>query len=160
MSKPRRPRYTYSLLDVLRASPTEPMPEAVRTSHLTRIWDGLARLEREPNPTPNDWRLCSDAVNYMEALVTMGVCVDHSGLLHDAVKALALAGARHVDHGHPIRMDGQGMQAVRAVLEDYSSVLEMIPHRTAVEAHRRTERRIRDILTGKGRPHDVLVVGI
>lgn len=153
-------RYTYTLLDVLRASATEPMPEALRVSHLTRMWQGLASLERDTQPTPDAWRLCSDAVNVMESLVDMGVCQDASGLLRDAVAALAVAGARHVDHGQPIRLSGPGMMAVRGVLEDYAAVLEQIPHRTAVEAHRRTERRVRDILEGKGRPHDVKVMAL
>jgi uncharacterized protein (DUF169 family) len=156
----RRQAYTYTLLHKLSASPSEPMPAAIRTSHLTRIYDGLARLERDPQPTPNDWRLCSDAVNVMEALVTMGVCNDASGLIDDAVKALALTGARHVDHGQPIRLDGAGIQAVRAVVEDYSEALEQISHRTAVAAHRKTERRIRDIVNRKGQQHDVLIVGL
>lgn len=160
MSRRHKHRYTYTLLDVLRASPTQPMPAAIRDSQLTRMWGGLASLERDPQPTSNDWRLCSDAVNLMESLVTMGVCEDGSGLLSDAVEALALAGSRHVDHGQPIRLSGAGMQAVRAVLEDYASALEQIPHRTAVEAHRLTERRVREILTGKPQPHDVKVMAL
>lgn len=160
MTMKRQHRFTYTLLDVLRASPTQPMPAAIRDSQLTRMWTALASLEREPQPTANDWRLCSDAVNLMESLVDMGVCEDVSGLLRDAVAALASAGARHVDHGQPIRLSGAGMQAVRAVLEDYASAIEQIPHRTAVEAHRRTERRVREILTGKQQPHDVKVIAL
>lgn len=91
-------------------------------------------------------------------MVDMGVCQDPQGLLSDAVAALAHAGIRHLEQAHPIRLSGAGMQAVRAVLEDYAAVLETVPHRTAIEAHRRTERRIREIHTGKRRPHDVEVV--
>lgn len=153
-------RFTYTRLHVLLASATEPMPEAVRTHHLTRMWQGLASLERDTQPTPEAWRLCSDAVNVMESLVDMGVCQDERGLLHDAVQALALAGARHVDHGQPIRLSGPGMIAVRGVLEDYADVLAHIPHRIAVEAHRATERRVRDILEGRGQAHDVKVTSL
>lgn len=158
--KRRLRRYTYTLLDVIRASATEPMPEASRTHHLTRMWQGLASLERDTQPTSEAWQLCSDAVNFMETLTDMGVCQDASDLLRDAVAGLEMAGARHVDHGQPIRLDGAGIQAVRAVLEDYAAVLEQIPHRTAVEAHRRTERRVRDILEGRGQPHDVKVMAL
>lgn len=160
--KRRRPIfvYTYSMLDLLMASATEPTPIEKRTHQLNRMWQGLAALETAPQPTADDWRVCSDAVNLMETLVDMGICQDASGLLHDAVTALALAGARHVEEGKPIRLTGQGMWAVRSILEDYAQVLEQIPHRTALEAHRRTERRIHEIHTGKRRPHDVEVMAL
>lgn len=153
-------RHTYTLLDVLRASPDHPMPEATRTSQLLRMWSGLAALERDASPSANDWRVCSDAINLLETLVEMGVHQDQSGLLRDAVSAMAIAGARHLEHGHPIRLSGAGMQAVRAVLEDYAAALENISHRTAIEAHRRTERRIQEIHSGKRRPHDVEVLAL
>lgn len=160
--KRRRPIfvYTYSLIDLLLASATEPTPIEKRTHQLSKMWEGLASLEKDPQPSTNDWRVCSDAVNLMETLVDMGVCQDASGLLHDAVAALALAGARHIEEGKPIRLNGQGMWAIRSVLEDYAQVLEQIPHRTALEAHRRTERRIHEIHTGKRRPHDVEVMAL
>ena len=150
--------YTYNAIDILLASPTEPTPIEKRTHQLSRMWQGLAALETAPQPTANDWRVCSDAANLLETLVAMGECQDSSGLLHDAITALAVAGARHLEEGKPIRLTGQGMQSVRAVLEDYAEVLEQIPHRTALDAHRRTERRIHEISTGKKKPHDVEVM--
>jgi hypothetical protein len=150
--------YTYNAIDILLASPTEPTPIEKRTHQLSRMWQGLAALETAPQPTANDWRVCSDAANLLETLVAMGECQDSSGLLHDAIAALAVAGARHLEEGKPIRLTGQGMQSVRAVLEDYAEVLEQIPHRTALDAHRRTERRIHEISTGKKKPHDVEVM--
>jgi uncharacterized protein YyaL (SSP411 family) len=116
--------YTYNAIDILLASPTDPTPIEKRTHQLSRMWQGLAALETAPQPTANDWRVCSDAANLLETLVTMGECQDSSGLLHDAITALAVAGARHLEEGKPIRLTGQGMQSVRAVLEDYAEVLE------------------------------------
>lgn len=158
--KPRRVNHTYTHLHVLFASPTAPMPQAARTHQLTRMWQGLAALETATTTTPDDWRVCSDAVNLMETLVDMRVCEDTQGLLRDAVTALALAGARHMEQGHPIRLSGTGIQAVRAVLEDYASVLDQAPHRTVLEAHRRTERRIQAIYRGQKRPHDIEVIDL
>lgn len=151
---------TYTLLHVLQASPTDPMPEASRTHQLTRMWQGLAALETADNPSTDDWRVCSDAVNLMETLVDMGICEDTSGLLRDAVAGLAIAGARHLENRSPIRLNGPGIQAVRSVLEDYAQVLASVPHRTAIVAHRRTERRIQEILRGKRQPHDVEVMDL
>lgn len=151
-----RYRETYTLFDAMLASPTEPMPEEKRTFQLSRMWGGLRELELAAEPNTDDWSVCSDAVNLMETLVAMGVVEDASGLLLDAVAALAMAGKRHTAGGH-IRLDAKGIQAVRAVLEDYRDVIETVPHRTMIKAHRVTEKRIHEILAGKGQPHDITI---
>ena len=153
------PVYTYSLLDQMLASPTMPTPLDKRTHQLSKMWEGLASIEQAAVPTTHDWRVCSDAVNLMESLVEMQVVVDSSGLLIDAISALAMAGRRSRS-GNAIRLDGAGIQAVRAVLEDYAAVLEAVPHRTMLQAYRRTERRIHQILTGALRPHEIEVIDL
>lgn len=161
MKRRRKPigHHTYSLLDEMTASPTEPLPEATRRHQLTRMWAGLASIEKAEAPTTDDWRVCSDAVNLMETLVDMYVVEDNSGLLQDAITALAMAGKRNMD-GKAIRLDAQGIQAVRAVLEDYAAVIEQVSARTMIHCHRLTERRIREILMGKMRPHDIEIINL
>ena len=158
----------YSLLGELTASPTEPLPLEWRTHHLTRMWQGLVALETAPAPNTDDWRVCSDAVNMLETLVTRGpwmacdgslVEIADNGLLEEAITALAMAGRRH-RAGGPIRLDGAGIRAVRAVLEDYAMVLETLPARSMVRCHRLTEQRIAEILAGKRQPHDVEVMDL
>ena len=150
---------TYTLMDELSASTTEPMPATTRRRQLTRMWEGLRSIEQSPTPTTDDWRVCSDAVNLMETLVSMGEVTDTSGLLMDAITALAMAGKRYMKGG-PIRLDAAGIFAVRAVLEDYAEVLDALPARTMVRCHRHTERRLRDILAGKKQPHDVEIIDL
>lgn len=155
---PQRPK-TYTVFDELLASPTEPMPAEYRTHQLTRMYEGLHSLEKADEPSTDDWRVVSDAVNMLETLVVeMKVCDDDSGLLMDAVRALAVAGQRHKREGKPIRLDGPGIQAVRAVLASYSELLEVLPARTMYRCHRLTEKRIHSILDGRTRPHDVEIV--
>ena len=164
---PMRP-ITYSPITVLLASPDKPMALARRRHQLTRMWGGLANMEQADQPTPDDWRVCSDAVNLVETLVRHGGghwrdcdgdlvhITDERGLLDDAVTALGQAGERAMA-GKPLRLDAAGIQAVRAVLEDYASLLDALPERTIVAAHRVTEKRIRAILAGKNHTHDVVV---
>jgi len=150
---------TYGLLDTLFARPDAPMPEEKRRHQLTRMYGGLHALETAPAPTPDDWRVVSDAVNLMETLVMdMQICEDASGLLSDAVAALALAGARHLETGAAIRLNAQDIHIVRAVLADYSAMLETLSDRTMTECHRLTERRLLDIQAGRRRPHDVEIM--
>lgn len=156
--QPQRPK-TYTVFDELLASPTEPMPAEYRTHQLTRMYEGLHSLEKADQPGTDDWRVVSDAVNMLETLVVeMKVCDDDSGLLMDAVRALAVAGQRHKREGKPIRLDGPGIQAVRAVLASYAELLEVLPARTMYRCHRLTEKRIHAILAGRTRPHDVEII--
>ena len=149
----------YTHWDVLLASPTEPLPLARRLHQLTKMHQALSALERDDQPTTEDWRVLSDCVNLTETFVQQGVLADHSGLLLDAITALALAGRRHAAGGQ-IRLDGAGMQSVRAVLEDYGLALELLPARTVISGHRQTEKRLQAILAGKRQPHDVEIVSL
>ena len=152
---------TYTVLDELMASPTQPMPLEYRTHQLTRMYEGLHALETADEPSRDDWRVVSDAVNMLETLVVeMKVCDDDSGLLADAVRALAVAGQRHKREGKPIRLDGPGIQAVRSILANYAELLEVLPARTMYRCHRLTEQRIAEILAGKRQPHDVEVMDL
>lgn len=117
-------------------------------------------MEKAASPTTDDWRVVSDAVNLMETLVLeMKVCEDARGLLMDAVTALATAGKRNLAGG-AIRLDGAGIQAVRAILEDYAALLNVLPARTMIRCHRLTERRIHELMDGKKKPHDVEIVAV
>lgn len=146
--------HTYTLLDEMFASPVEPLNVTKRTHQLTRMYEGLRALETAPDPSTDDWRVCSDAVNMIETLVNMGEVEDSSGLLNDAIAALAMAGKRHMTVG-VIRLDAPGIKAVRSVLEDYAIVIETLSARTMIHAHRQTEKRIHEILRGKMKPHDI-----
>lgn len=148
----------YTLMHELTASPTQPIPLKKRTHQLSVMWEGLRAMERDPNPTPNDWRVCSDAVNLMETFITQGPWLDttgepveirdESGLLMDAITAMAQAGERF-KKGQPARLSGPGMLAVRSVLEDYAALLEALPERAVIRCHRLTEIRIRDAVLGR-----------
>lgn len=143
------------MLDEMMASPTEPLAAEKRQYQLLRMYEGLRALEIAPEPSTEDWRVVSDAVNLMETLILeMKICEDTSGLLMDAITAMAKAGQRNLAGG-AIRLDGPGIQAVRAVLRDYAELIEVLPARTMVRCHRLTEKRILNILQGKLRPHDV-----
>jgi hypothetical protein len=158
--RPAQREKRYTLLDEMAASPTETLPLAWKTYQLTRMYEGLAAMEKAPSPTTDDWRVVSDAVNLMETLIeTMQVCEDSSGLLMDAITAMAHAGRRNTAGG-AIRLDGAGIQAVRAVLEDYAALLDVLPARAMIRCHRLTEKRLHELLDGKRKPHDVEITAI
>lgn len=160
MKKRHAHQKRYTLIDEMMASPTEPLPQEMRVRQLTKMYEALHQLEQAPQATTNDWRLVSDAVNMVETLVVeMKVCQDESNLLMDAITALANAGRRSKE-GKALRLDGEGIQAVRAIMSDYAELVEVLPARVMIRCHRLTEKRIHDMLDGKRRPHDVKIMDL
>ena len=158
MTRNRFAPKTYTLFDEMAADSSSPLPQKKRDYQLLQMWQGLASMETGANPHNNDWRVVSEAVNLMETFVKdMAICEDGTGLLQDAVTALAMAGKRKVAGG-ALRLDGPGIQAVRAVLENYADLLDVLPHRTVVRCHRMTERRMLKIMHGIRQVHDVEVM--
>ncbi len=158
----RKPKFIprYGRIARAMASPTKPLPVEKRTHQLNRMWMGLAAIERDANPSKDDWRVCSDAVNLLDTLIDDGHAEDTQGLLPDAVEALATAAQRHRPGQVPIRLDAAGIQLVRAVLEDYAQLLGVISHRTMLETQNKTDLRIWEIQQGRMQDRDVKVVAI
>ena len=151
-----RLRMTYTLMDEMMASTTQPLPAQKIRHQLSRMYSGLHSLETADRPTMDDWQVVSDAVNMLETFVEKSICEDQTGLLPDAVSALAMAGRRHFEHG-VIRLDAKGIATIRAVLEDYAGLIEVLPARVMIHCHRKTEKRLHDMIQGKAKPHDVIV---
>lgn len=164
----------YSHWDALMADPDALLPMSARDYQLGEMHRALQAITTDPVPSTNDWRLLSDCVNMLETLVTCGpwldrkknpdgtrdkiTVADSSGLLADATNALAEAGRRHIKEGKPIRLTGEGLQALRFALEDYEACLNGLSERTMISAHRLTEKRLHDILAGKRQPHDIEIL--
>lgn len=161
MTNRRKVRVTtrYTHWDELMADPVNAMPPAKITKHLTVLWGALASIERSQEPTMEDWRLIADVTNLTETLITHktwpavggGVVeIADNGLMDAAQTALA-AVINRVDKGLPMRLDAQGITAIRSVLEDYAQCLENITHRGMVRCHRLTEIKVKDIINSKPR---------
>lgn len=147
---------TYSRLEELLASPDHPLPQDHQTRHLTAMNLGLQALARGEHPTEKDWRLCADPCNLLETLVDLGVIADEKGLIRDAMVALDAAAQRYRTGG-ALRLDGPGIQAVTALLADYTEVIAQVDARTMIRCYRATIARIGAIHHGGGRPHDIEV---
>lgn len=132
---------TYTMMHVLMASPTEPLPESKRTHQLTRMFMALRNLEQAPEPTVDDWECVNDAVLLMQSLCLMGVVEDPDQQITHALNALGKSGIRSLEKGR-IRLDGQDISILRGILEDYADVLSVLPARTMIKAHMEAERRV------------------
>lgn len=168
--KRRLPSSHYTLIHELMASTREPLPAQHIRHQLTRMHGGLRDMTHSAAPSKDSWRVLSDCVNLLETLVTEGTAPvrnaqgrtiashwldcdgdaievrDSSGLLQEAIAALAEAGERVLAQGQALRLSGTGLASVRAVLEDYSAAIAQLPARTMIRCHRLTEVRVRAAL--------------
>ena len=141
----RRASTHYGPWHVMLASPDKPMQPSRYRHQLTRMHLAMASITKGESPTDEDWRLIADAINLVETLVLQGVAQDESGLLHDAITAMAEAYRADQDSAR-MRLTGPGLAAISAVLADWGVCLEQLPERTVIEAHIATDRRIAEKL--------------
>lgn len=136
---------TYSVMDALMASPINPLAPQKQRHQLTRMFDALHNLETSEWPSEADWSCVNDAVVIMEALRDMGEVQDQDKLLDDAIEVLGKAGFQSLS-GKRIQLNTPDIQILRAVLEDYSTVLQSLSARTMISAHRMAEKRVLKIV--------------
>jgi len=149
-------KLTYSVMDAMMASPDHPMKAQRRDYQMMIIKTSLASIERAENPTTDDWKIISQAINMMEMLVEMGFAKDEDGLIKDAIDAMASSAQRYKDK-KVMRFSGNEMKVIRGIIDDYQTMIENLDERTMIHCHRKTEMRLQEILSGKKRPTDVRI---
>lgn len=131
-----------SKLSLLMANPDKPLKKKLRTAKLNGLYEALRSIEQDADPSIQAWNELSTAVKLTDTLINCGpwqlgdleVRVEDShGLLKDAMQALSIAGIRRLE-GKTLRMDGAGIQAVRATLADYATCLENLSERSILRA--------------------------
>jgi hypothetical protein len=149
-------KLTYSVMDAMLASPDQPMKLERRQFQLMVIRTALYSIERAENPSVEDWKIISQAINMMEMLVEMGFAKDEDGLIQDAIDSMAKAAQRYKDK-NVMRFTGSEMNVIRGIVDDYQTMIENLDERTMIHCHRKTEMRLQDILSGKARPNDIRI---
>ena len=149
-------KLTYSVMDAMMASPDHPMKAHRRDYQMMIIRTSLASIERAENPTTDDWKIISQAINMMEMLVEMGFAKDEDGLIKDAIDAMASSAQRYKDK-KVMRFSGNEMKVIRGIIDDYQTMIENLDERTMIHCHRKTEMRLQEILSGKKRSTDVRI---
>lgn len=153
------PPPTYSLLHEAMASPTEPLPLAKRDYQLGLIFKAIENMRSAPEVTRFDWDAIADCTNLLETLATEGEIADDGGWIAEAAREMAMA-AKRFREGKVLRLTGAGLQAAVNVFEGYELAVNALPARTIIRTHRLTERRIREIASGKRRAQDIEVVSL
>ena len=122
-------KFTYSHIDLLMASPTEPLPLKKRQYQMDLMRKALDNCKTESSL--HDIAVLATAVDLMTTLCDMGYLEDNDKALEDAMVALMHDNFNDIE----IRM-------FEGILEDYQMVMDNLPARIMIAAHRATEKRI------------------
>lgn len=120
---------TYTHWDVLMASPTEPLPLKKRQYQMDLMRKSLENCKTQPSMM--DIGALATAVDLMTTLCDMGHLEDHDKALEDAMVALMQDKFNDIE-----------IRLFEGILEDYEMVMDNLPARTMIMAHRATENRI------------------
>ena len=120
---------TYTHWDVLLASPTEPLPLKKRQYQMDLMRKALENCKTKPSV--RDIAVLSTAVDLMNTLCDMGFLEDNQKALEDAMIALMQDSFNDIE-----------MRMFEGILEDYQMVMDNLPARTMITAHRATEKRL------------------
>ena len=121
---------TYSQWDVLLASPTEPLPLKKRQYQMDLMLRALKNCKTKSSVY--DIAALSTAVDLMETLREMGHIEDSENALEDAMIALMQDNFNDIE-----------VRLFEGILEDYQIIMDNLPARFLIAAHRATEKRLK-----------------
>lgn len=154
--KPRRARWVpiYSAIVVSLSSTSSPMPLAFREQMLWELRAAVQAMAGEGDgPTLEHWRVCCDAVNVLETIVTKGWATDPDGLQREALNGLAEAG-RAAEAGAPLALTAAAAEAMRYLIDDYEQCLAGLAEKSMRIALNETDRRTYALRHGINRDHN------
>lgn len=126
-----------------------PLPKAVRERFVLRAYTALDSLTSGTQGNDVEaWRDLADVCNVTETLAVHLRQLDmqatvYTQALNDAMKA---AQARYMA-GMSLRLDGQGIEAARAVIAIYEQCLSLLTERRVEEAFQRTADEVRRLIS-------------
>jgi hypothetical protein len=120
---------TYTHWDVMLASPVDPLLQKKRQYQMDLMRKSLENCKT--NSTVQDIAALATAVDLMDTLREMGHLEDTDKALEDAMTALMQDKFNDIE-----------IRLFEGILEDYQMVMESLPARTMIMAHRATEKRI------------------
>lgn len=165
MRKKNLPKQVFTILDEMAASPVKPMTARQRMEHIDHIKEALDALMSDPNPRILHVVIVGDCMNMLDAIA--GMKFNQRGSEYESidypeekraacVDAVVRCVERHKKTG-VYRLDGPGLTLIQEAVEFYETLLEVIPARVFVKAHRQNARDT-NIKTPKGHEHGIFTV--
>ena len=134
-------------------------PERKR-SVMARFDSALLAIACGRHPGVAEWRDLSDAINTVETMALgMGKLVPAEVMPHvtQAIEGMVHASRRFKD-GQGMRLDAQGLKALRSVLDIYQQCLDGFTEHEMAQAQAETQRRVNALLNSKHQRAEVIAL--
>ena len=131
----------YSLIDELIASPSAPLGATARYHTEMRVLEALDAFRAAPAPNYRHWKALADMVTVMHLLHCAGEIADGDGLIQEAMDHVGTL-------RDTMRFTGPALKAISALAQDYGQVLDELPARALIRAHRRATKRLQAVKRG------------
>ncbi len=122
-----------------------PLPAHVRERFVLRAYTALDALTSvKEGDDVEAWRDLADVVNVTETLAVHLRKLDLQATVYTQAANVAMKAAQdRYKRGMSLRLDGQGIEAIRAVLSIYEQCLTLLTERQVEEAFQRTVDEVR-----------------
>lgn len=112
------------------------------------------------HPGEEEWRSLSDAVNTVEVMALHMGKLDPAEVMPTMTAAIGgmVRAARRFDAGQGMRLDAEGLKALREVIDIYGQCLDGFTEREMAMAQAETDRRMREALRNRKPSHQVVMV--
>lgn len=137
--------------------PAEPTQ---KTDVMLAFLTALDCIATGDNPGEEEWRSLSDAINSVETLALhFGKLNPHQvmPIINRAIAGMAKAAHRYRD-GKGMRLDADGLLALREVIDIYAQALDGLTAREMSLAQKETQRRVSALLADKNQREDVIAL--
>lgn len=132
----------YSLIDELMASPSAPLGATARYHTEMKVLEALDAFRADPAPNYRHWKALADMVTVMHLLHCAGEVADGDGLIQEAMD-------HTVSLRDTMRFTGRALRVLSALVRDYGQVLDELPARALIRAHRKATKRLSAVKKGK-----------
>lgn len=158
----------YTVMDELLASPTQPLHRNQQGHHLGIITRAFESVQKGERPALNDVMHIGDCVNMLDTIANMrfnerGTEYEQIEFSENTRCEASNAVARCVIRGREAgiyRFDAPGLAVIREVIEFYTDLIETIPARVFIKAHRKNVKDCADAVAGKLNRENIQLVQV
>jgi hypothetical protein len=120
----------------------------------------LDAMTNGQHPGEQEWRSLSDAVNTVETMALHLGKLDRAEVMPAVTAAIGgmVRAARRFDAGQGMRLDAEGLAALREVIDIYGQCLDGYTEREMAMAQAETQRRMNELLRNRKPSHQVVMV--
>ncbi len=124
-----------------RARGDQPAVPAARRQVMATLHSAMDSMTAGREPTPRDWSALADVVQMVDCMIRRGNIPESEGvpIAVAGMQAMVKAADRQ-QAGRQLRFDGEGIQAMRAVLDVFEQTLEALPEREVLQIMMQTQR--------------------